>query len=144
MKKHTLIVITILLVAVLVFAACKKEDAPVVADPTEAPVEETAEMMYEDGVYFARDEIGASWTYFVTVTVDGGRIADVYWGGTNFVPAGDKRVLSENQAYGMVAYGGAASYWYEQAEAAEAWLLDDRDSAAFGELYSDEAGHSDE
>ena len=143
MKKHTLIVITILLVAVLVFAACKKEDAPVVADPTEAPVEETAEMMYEDGVYFARDEIGASWTYFVTVTVDGGRIADVYWGGTNFVPAGDKRVLSENQAYGMVAYGGAASYWYEQAEAAEAWLLENQDPAAFAQFYTDEEGHTD-
>lgn len=152
MKKYTMIVIALLLVVVLVFAACKTEEAPVVEEPAvEEPVEEvtdeveeaTDEMMYADGVYFARDEIGARWTYFVTVTVDGGKIVDSYWGGTNFVPQGDKRVLSENQAYGMVAWGGAASYWYEQAEAAEAWLLENQDPAAFAEFYTDEEGHTD-
>jgi len=148
MKKHTMIVIALLLVAVLVFTACQKEEAPVVADPaedvTEETVEETTEeAMYADGVYFARDEIGGRWTYFVTVTVEGGKIVDAYWGGTNFVPQGDKRVLSENHEYGMVAYAGAASYWYEQAEAAEAWLLENQDPAAFAEFYTDEEGHTD-
>lgn len=93
-----MIVIALLLVVVLVFAACKKEEAPVVDEPmVEETTEETTEMtdtedamMYTDGVYFARDEIGARWTYFVTVTVEGGKIVDAYWGGTNFVPNGDK------------------------------------------------------
>lgn len=143
MKKHAIILIAILLVATLVFASCDKTDDKV-ADPTSAPTEETVvddTPMYEDGVYYARDEIGGSWTYFVTVTVTDGKISDTYWGGTNFVPKGDKRVLSEANTYGMVAYGGAAAYWYEQAEAAEAWLLANQDPTAFE--YTDEEGHTD-
>lgn len=146
MKKNYLIVIALIVVALLVFSACKKDEVEVATDPTEAPMTEVGDTdaaMYEDGVYFARDEIGASWTYFVIVTVEGGKIVDAYWGGTNFVPQGDKRVLSENHSYGMVAYGGAASYWYEQAEAAEAWLLENQDPAAFEEFYTDEEGHTD-
>jgi len=149
MKKHTILLIAVLLVATLVFAACKPAEETV-ADPTEAPMEEVTEApaeveeaMYEDGVYFARDEIGARWTYFVTVTVEGGKIVDAYWGGTNFVPAGDKRVLSEAGTYGMVAYGSAQSFWYEQAEAAEAWLVENQDPKAFEEFYTDEEGHTD-
>ena len=97
---------------------------------------------YEDGVYYARADISDSWTYFVVITVDGGAITDAYWGGTNFVPQGDKRVLSENHEYGMVENGGAQSYWYEQAEAAEAWLIENQDPAAF-DAYTDEEGHTD-
>ena len=125
MKIHTILLIVLLLVVISLFSGCKKAPA------------------YEDGVYFARDEIGASWTYFVIVTVDGGKITDAYWGGTNFVPQGDKRVLSEEGTYGMVAYGGAQSYWYEQADAAIAWLLKNQDPAAFAEFYTDEEGHTD-
>ncbi len=146
MKKNTMIIIALLLAVVLVFAACKKDDEPV-TDPTKAPADQvteapTEEAMYADGVYFARDEIGASWTYFVTVTVENGKIVDAYWGGTNFVPKGDKRVLSEAGKYGMVAYGGAQSYWYEQADAAIAWLLENQDPKAFEEFYTDEEGHT--
>lgn len=43
----------------------------------------------------------------------------------------------------MVAYAGAASYWYEQAEAAEAWLVENQDPAAFAEFYTDDEGHTD-
>ncbi|MEX1378360.1 MAG: hypothetical protein AB1Z23_12920 [Eubacteriales bacterium] len=147
MKKHTILIVILALVLALAFTACKKDEpaadptaAPVVEDATEAPMDEA---MYADGVYFARDEIGGSWTYFVTVTVEGGKIVDAYWGGTNFVPKGDKRVLSEEGTYGMVAYGGAQSYWYEQADAAIAWLLENQDPAAFEEFYTDEEGHTD-
>jgi len=98
---------------------------------------------YENGVYYAQDEVGSRWTYFVKLTVERGKIVDAYWGGTNFVPGGDKRVLSENHEYGMVAYGGAQSYWYEQAEAAEAWLIKNQDPAKFAEFYKDEEGHTD-
>ncbi|HCX63883.1 MAG TPA: FMN-binding protein, partial [Eubacteriaceae bacterium] len=36
---------------------------------------------YEDGVYFAQDEISDSWTYFVVVEVEGGEFLDAHWGG---------------------------------------------------------------
>lgn len=126
MKKHTILLVVVVLLASLFTVSCAKGPS------------------YEDGVYFAQDEISASWTYFVTVTVEKGKIVDAYWGGTNFVPQGDKRVQSENHEYGMVAYSEAASYWYEQAEAAEAWLLKKQDPAAFEEFYTDEDGHTDE
>ena len=147
MKKHTILIVALLLVAALVFASCEKTE-PQVTDPTSAPATDEVTnapdaAMYEDGVYFARDEISSSWTYFVIVTVEGGKITDAYWGGTNFVPQGDKRVLSEEGTYGMVAYGGAQSYWYEQAEAAEAWLIENQDPSAFEQYYTDEEGHTD-
>jgi major membrane immunogen (membrane-anchored lipoprotein) len=113
------------------------------ADDTTDADANADEATYADGVYYARDEISDSWTYFVIVTVKGGKITDAYWGGTNFVPQGDKRILSENGEYGMVAYGGAQSYWYEQAEAAEAWLIENQDPTAFEDLYTDEEGHTD-
>jgi major membrane immunogen (membrane-anchored lipoprotein) len=150
--KKTLILLIAIIMMVSVFAGCSKDqpaEEPTAAateeaaEATDAPSEETGDAMYEDGVYFARDEISATWTYFVVVTVEGGKISDAYWGGTNFVPQGDKRVLSENAQYGMVAYGGAQSYWYEQAEAAEAWLLENQDPTAFEEFYTDEEGHTD-
>lgn len=98
---------------------------------------------YKDGVYFAQEEnfAGSGWKYFVVVSVEDGKIADSYWGGTNIQAKGDKRVMSENKSYGMVKYGSAASYWYEQAEAAEAWLLENQNPAAF--KYTDEKGHTD-
>ena len=124
MKKKLLLVVIALIMVLSVLGGCAKAK-------------------YEDGVYFARDEIGSSWTYFVIVTVEKGKITDAYWGGTNFVPQGDKRVLSENGTYGMVQFGGAQSYWYEQAEAAEAWLLKNQDPTKFEEFYTDEEGHTD-
>ncbi len=150
--KKTLILLIAIIMMVSVFAGCSKEqpvEEPTATDneqsqeATDAQGEENMDSMYEDGVYFARDEIGESWTYFVIVTVDGGKISDAYWGGTNFVPQGDKRVLSEDAQYGMVAYGDAQSYWYEQAQAAEAWLLENQDPTAFAEFYTDEEGHTD-
>ena len=99
---------------------------------------------YKDGVYFAQEEnfAGSGWKYYVVLSVEDGKIADAYWGGTNIQPQGDKRRMSENKSYGMVKYGSAASYWYEQAEAAEAWLIKNQDPAAFE--YTDDKGHTDQ
>lgn len=160
MKKVLILMITVVVIISL-FVGCSNKstddqvdqdvtatDEPADNTDAEEPADTDTDTgadaaMYEDGVYFARDEIGASWTYFVIVTVDGGKITDAYWGGTNFVPKGDKRVLSENGTYGMVQFGGAQSYWYEQAEAAEAWLIENQDPTAFESLYTDEEGHTD-
>jgi len=146
MKKLLVLLLAVMMV-VGVFAGCQKAEAPAATEApadaaTEAPAMDDAEAMYADGVYYARDEIGPSWTYFVIITVDGGKITDAYWAGTNFVPQGNKREQSEAGTYGMVAYGGAQSFWYEQAEAAEKWLIENQDPTAFEELYTDEEGHT--
>lgn len=98
---------------------------------------------YTDGVYFAQEDAfaGSGYKYFVVVTVSGGKITDAYWGGTNVQPNGDKRKMSENKQYGMVKFGKAASYWYEQAEAAEKWLIANQNPAAME--YTDDHGHTD-
>ncbi|MBI9107391.1 MAG: hypothetical protein JEZ04_11665 [Spirochaetales bacterium] len=105
--------------------------------------QESSGPSYTDGVYYAQEEnfAGSGWKYFVVISVENGKISETYWGGTNIQPQGDKRRMSENKAYGMVKYGKAASYWYEQAEAAEAWLLKNQDPAAF--KYTDAEGHTD-
>lgn len=97
------------------------------------------EAKYEDGIYFAQDEKGESWTYFVVVEVAYGKIADAHWGGTNLVPQGNKYTASVEGNYNM---GGAAE-WYEQADAAIAWLIENQDPALFDDLYTDEDGHTD-
>jgi major membrane immunogen (membrane-anchored lipoprotein) len=156
MKKVSLLLVIVLVASLFAFAGCaqpvEEAPAPVVEEPAaEEPAEEPAEEvveapMYEDGVYFAKEDMFSAysgWRYFVIIEVDGGKIVDAQWRGTNYVPVGDKRVQSEANTYGMVAFGDAASYWYEQAEAAEAWLLENQDPAAFEALYTDEDGHTD-
>lgn len=96
------------------------------------------DVTYEDGVYFAQDEVGTSWTYFVVVTVTDGMISDAYWGGTNLVPQGDKYELDMQGLYGMA---GSAP-WYKQADAAVAWLIENQDPALFDDNYTDDAGHT--
>lgn len=96
------------------------------------------EAKYEDGIYFAQDEKSESWTYFVVVEVKDGKIADAHWGGTNLVPQGNKYTASVEGNYNM---GGAAE-WYEQADAAIAWLIENQDPAKFDDLYTDEEGHT--
>jgi major membrane immunogen (membrane-anchored lipoprotein) len=123
MKKRILFLLIALVFTVSLFSGCAADK-------------------YKDGTYFARDEVGDAWTSFVIVTVEKGKIVDAYWGGTNFVPKGDKKVLSENGTYGMVAYGNAAAEWHEQALAAEAWLVKNQDPKKFESLYSDDEGRT--
>ena len=126
--KRALLFIAVLLIATgtAVFANGDQEEGP----------------SYNDGVYFAQEEdyAGSGWRYFVVLSVEDGKISDAYWGGTNVQPQGDKRRMSENKKYGMVKYGNASSYWYEQAEAAEKWLLKNQNPAAME--YTDDSGHT--
>ncbi|MPW26899.1 hypothetical protein GC105_14025 [Alkalibaculum sp. M08DMB] len=93
---------------------------------------------YKDGVYYAEEETfadGNGYKYFVVVTVADGKISDAEWGGTNVQVLGNKKTLSEEGKYGME--------WHPQAEAAEAWLIENQDPAAFDELYTTDEGHTD-
>ena len=123
MKKRILFVVMALVLVVSMFAGCSASK-------------------YKDGVYYASGEVSNDWRGFVVVTVEKGKITDAYWGGTNTVPQGDKRVISENGGYDMVAFGGAKSQWYEQAKACEAWLIKNQDPAKFDSLYTDAEGHT--
>ena len=123
MKKRILFVVMALVLVVSMFAGCSAAK-------------------YKDGMYYAMGESSNDWRDFVVVTVEKGKITNAYWGGVNTVPQGDKRVISENGGYDMVAFGGAKTQWFEQAKACEAWLIENQDPAKFDTLYSDAEGHT--
>ena len=123
MKKRILFVLMALVLMASMFAGCSASK-------------------YKDGVYYAAGEVSNDWRGFVVVTVEKGKITDAYWGGTNTVPQGDKRVISENGGYDMVTYAGAKSQWFEQAKACEDWLIKNQDPTAFDKLLSDAEGHT--
>lgn len=145
MKKLLMLLLMISMAGVLVLTGCGSDEPGEPADNGE-PVADNgkASGIYEDGVYFAQEDefAGSGYRYFVVVSVENGGITDAYWGGTNIVPAGNKRTTSEEGNYPMVAAGGAASDWHKQSEAAEAWLIENQDPAAFEEFYTDEEGHT--
>ena len=139
MKKLLMLLLIISMVGAFALTGCGSDEPAAVDDGQE---ESTG---YADGVYFAQEDefAGSGYKYFVTLTVEDGAITDAYWGGTNIVPAGNKRTASEQGNYPMVAAGGAAADWHVQAEAAEAWLIENQDPTAFEEFYTDEEGHTD-
>lgn len=138
-----MMLVIILVAGLLVFAGCGSDEPAVVDDGGDDSTGET--VGYADGTYFAQENEfgGPGYKYFVVLTVEGGAITDAYWGGTNVQPSGNKRTASEAGNYPMVQVGGAAADWHVQAEAAEAWLIENQDPAAFEDLYTDEKGHTD-
>ncbi len=141
MKKLLTFLLIIFMAGALVLTGCGSDEPVAVENEGQS---ESAD--YADGIYFVQEDGFASsgYKYFVVLTVENSAITDAYWGGTNIVPQGNKRTDSENGNYPMVAAGGAAADWHVQAEAAEVWLLENQDPAAFEEFYTDEEGHTDE
>jgi major membrane immunogen (membrane-anchored lipoprotein) len=86
---------------------------------------------YKDGVYFAKGEVDASsgWQSIMTLTVADGKITDVEWNGISEKAPVDKITYSKDGKYGMKA-AGAASEWYEQAEALDKFLIEKQDPSA--------------
>lgn len=99
----------------------------------------------EDGIYFASNSDFSSngWKYHVIITIAKGNIIDVVWNGTNRVPGPDKKTMSVNGTYGMVAFGNSQSEWHEQAELAENYLIQIQTPVTEDDFYSDEEGHTD-
>mgnify|MGYP000070742969 CR=1 FL=1 len=136
MKKLVLI-LAILLVMTSVMAKGDGEEGAEAAAAMEAGP-------YEDGIYFA-EEPGfgrTGWKYVVTLEVNNGYIVSADWNGANIDAGYDKKTVSKNGDYNMVAFGGAQSEWDVQAEAAEAYLLETQDPTAI--TYTDDAGHTDD
>lgn len=99
---------------------------------------------YEDGIYFAQDENfdeKTGWKYMVTIEVKDGKIVSADWNGANKNAGVDKKTLSANGGYPMVANGGAQAEWHEQAVPVEAYLIETQDPTAIE--YKDDEGHTD-
>lgn len=160
MKKISLLFL-VLAVALTVFVVtgCAKEaepvaQAPAAPAPAPAPVAPapapapapaaTAAKTYADGVYFAMDEeFGSSgWKYGVTIEVKGGKIVDVDWNGMNVAAGFDKKTIDKAGKYNMVKFGGAQAEWSQQAEKAEAYLIEVQDPTKI--TYTDDSGHTDD
>ncbi|PKL12107.1 MAG: hypothetical protein CVV48_05840 [Spirochaetae bacterium HGW-Spirochaetae-4] len=99
--------------------------------------------MYEDGAYFAiADEYPSSgWKEYVSLTVINGRIAAVNWSAVN-KNGDDKKQYDKAGKYNMVKFGGAQAEWYQQAEKAEAHLIEIQNPTLVN--YIDDDGHTDD
>lgn len=142
MKKLLVLLLSVFLVGSFVVGCTTEEKAS--QAPT-APEEKgsEADATLQDGVYFAEEDSfaeGSGYKYFVVLKVEGGKITDADWGGTNVQPVGNKRTLSEKGEYGMEAVAKAGA-WHDQAAAAEKWLIENQDPSKI--TYTDDEGHTD-
>ncbi|UNK19092.1 FMN-binding protein [Paenibacillus sp. N3/727] len=147
MKKKLSIILSGTLVLGGLLAGCGGEKAeepantekPAAEAPaTETPTTEAKAGEYTDGAYFAQGEMDekSGWQYNVTLHVEGGKIKDVNWNGSNIKAGPDKKTLSESGEYGMKEKAGAQAEWHEQAEKAEQFLVEKQDLAAI--TYNEE------
>ncbi|MFO7887062.1 MAG: hypothetical protein R6U59_01990 [Eubacteriales bacterium] len=149
MKKILVFILVMVLVLSGVVACSPAEESEEPAEESEEPAEESEEpankVNYEDGIYYAeQDEFGGTgWKYHVILTVEDGEFVDAQWKGTNIVPQTNKYDQSVNGEYGMVAYGDASSYWYEQADATIDYFLENQSVEVPEDFYTDEDGHTD-
>ncbi|MBU5595554.1 FMN-binding protein [Amphibacillus sp. MSJ-3] len=100
--------------------------------------------MYKDGAYYAEEDDfseDSGWKYTASLTVVNGYIVAADWNGIHEDGGDDKDTVSANGEYGMVENGGAQSEWHEQAELAEAYLLETQDPTAIE--YTSDDGHTD-
>lgn len=96
---------------------------------------------YADGVYYAEGEFNNGWKEIVALKVEGGKIVDAEWNALPEAGGLDKKNFDKAGKYGMKAKAGAQADWWEQAEKAEAYLIEIQDPAAI--TYTDDQGHTD-
>lgn len=98
--------------------------------------------MWQDGHYRAEQAefSNSGWKYTVDLTVVGGRIVAANWNGIPEDGGTLKKQRSMDGEYGMVENGGAMAPWFEQAQAAEDYLLEIQDPTA---VEISETGHVD-
>lgn len=138
MKKVKSLMTVIALGSALVLSGCGgNQSTPATTDQGKQDAK------YQDGTYFAQqDAFAKGWKYMVTIEVKDGKIASADWNGANEKGGPDKDALSASGQYGLVAKGGAQAEWHEQAEKAEAYLVQTQDATKIN--YKDDEGHSDD
>jgi len=143
MKKVTSLLTVVALGAALVLSGCNNQ-ASTPATATDNTAQQTAtEGKYKDGIYFAQQpEFANGWKYTVTLEVKDGKIVSADWNGANAKGGPDKDTLSASGQYGLVAKGGAQAEWHEQAQKAEAYLIQTQDPTKI--TYKDNEGHTDD
>ncbi len=83
---------------------------------------------YKDGSYHAEmSEFDHGWKAAVDLTVLGGRIVAAEWDALAEESDTTKKEASRNGEYGMMDNSGAQAPWFEQAEKAEAYLIEVQD-----------------
>lgn len=144
--KHVLIVL--MTIFALIVVGCSGEEESASASSSESSSTSSSEATsvdgYEDGIYFAQEgsfSERTGWKYMVILEVEGGEIVSATWEGANRDGGTSKVTRSESGEYGMVENGGAIAPWFEQAAAAEAYLLETQDPTAIE--YTDDEGHTD-
>lgn len=141
MKTNRMTVLSALIIIAvsLVFSGCAKN-----GESGQTTTSVTLPDEYEDGIYYAAEaEFAAAggWKSVVTIEVKDSRIVSADWNGAHKNGGVDKKTASKNGTYAMVAIGGAASEWHEQAEKAEQYLIEKQDPTDIS--YKDDEGHTD-
>ena len=134
MRKLSILLLVLVMMSSL-FIGCAKDDtkteettaAPTTEAATDATTAEVTDGAYADGIYFATDDafdVESGWKSVITVEVKDGKIATVDWNGASINAGKDKKTVSKDGEYNMVAYGKAQSEWHEQAALTEAYLIE--------------------
>jgi len=141
MKKLLAIVVAVVM-AFTLLAGCGGGGASKGQEPANKP-EPAPAAGYKDGTYTAEQEDFAEngWKSRVTIEVKDGKIVSADWNAVHKDGGKDKKKLSADGEYGMVAKGGAKAEWHEQAARVEAYLVEKQDPSAIS--YSDDEGHTD-
>ena len=152
MKKFLSLTLVFVLVLALLAGCASNEPATSEQDNenqsnTEEPKaeeEKSEEAKYEDGIYMAEEDKFSEktgWKYIVTIEVKDGKIVKADWNAAHKEAGTDKKTRSKSGEYGMVEKGNAQAEWHEQAENAEAYLLETQDPTKIE--YKDDEGHTD-
>ena len=140
LKKKALLIGMTLIVAVGLFVGCGSKQKEAVSENTQVE-QKTEKVAYKDGIYTAEtDEFNNGWKGTVSIEVKDGKIVSADWNGVNEEGA-TKKDASKGGKYPMVEKAGAKAPWHEQAQLAEAYLIETQDQNNI--KYTDEEGHTD-
>jgi major membrane immunogen (membrane-anchored lipoprotein) len=98
---------------------------------------------YKDGAFRAEEPAfgNSGWKYTADFTVVSGYIVAANWNGVHKDGGDDKKTVSLNGGYPMVANGGAQSEWHVQAELTEKHLIE---TQSLDVAYTSDAGNTDD
>lgn len=133
---RAVLVVLVAFVAFILIGCGGDRPAQAPAQPAAEAADQAAEPAtpeFADGVYFAQEadySERSGWKYMVTLVVEGGRIVEAEWNAAHRDAGTDKLTRDRDGEYGMKENSSAQWHWYEQAEAAVAYLLETQDTTS--------------